>query len=93
MEGKDNGVSYVKEVVHSVTGLEVAPRDWPKRREIMIRELHEVVGDVNFRYAIEDLEIDALNKPWTRKARFIAKAAEMYDIPFGRASKEKIAGK
>lgn len=67
--------------------------DWPQKREELIRDLHNRVGETNFRQAVEDLRFEAWNKPWTREARFIAKAAQMYNIPFGSASKKRLQKK
>ena len=93
MEIKDNGIFYVKQAVRGLDELKVDPEDWPEEREKIIKNLHDEVGDADFRHAIEDLKIDAWDKPWTKKARFIAKAAQMYDIPFGKASKRRLQKK
>jgi hypothetical protein len=90
METKDNGITHVKQVVRSVNELEIAPNDWPQERIKIIENLHDEVGDTSFRHAIEDLRFEAWDERWTRKARFIAKAAEMYDIPFGEASGKRL---
>ncbi len=93
MEGKDNSIFYVKQAVRGVDELKVAPEDWPKERERMIRDLHDEVDDTNFRHTIEDLRLDAWNNSGSRMAKVVAKAAKIYNIPFGKAGKRRLAGK
>ena len=83
----------LKQKIREIVSSKETSENWPKEREGIINGLREEYGQVNFCHAIRDLKFDAWANPTTKGARFIAKAAEMCEIPFGKASQRRLQKK